>query len=121
MKSIMRCLEESLTPSQKEMQAGVEWLVNDGPRASGRTYVLAMAFIKKAITSGHAIHVWDHSLYQHRDKEYYLLRMIEKIVYMVNQEMGSRVMYLQVNRSSRTIVVNIPHPSMDKYNNWDRI
>lgn len=50
-----------LSKLQQEYYPAIKWLINDGPRASGRTTLLAVAFLEKAVeTPGRKILVFDH-------------------------------------------------------------
>lgn len=67
-----------LTKEQYERYGTVQWLVNDGPRGCGRTFLLALAFIEKAIDCGYPIPIWDHST--NRESVRHLLDQIHKIM-----------------------------------------
>lgn len=51
-----------LTQKQAERYDTVRWLVNEGPRASGRTTLLALAFLEKAYHNQDSwVRVFDHT------------------------------------------------------------
>lgn len=70
----------TLPEQQAKHYETVKWLVNDGPRGSGRTFLLALAFVEKAITCGHPVNIWDHTHYNDPRMLSYLLDIIVGIV-----------------------------------------
>jgi hypothetical protein len=68
-----------LTEDQQRKYEAVRWLVNDGPRGSGRTYLLALAFVEKAITCGNPIRIWNHE--SNPNSFRYIIDMIVGIVH----------------------------------------
>ena len=70
-----------LTPQQQEYYPAIKWIVNDGPRGSGRTFSLALAFVEKAIECGHPIRIWDHDSNNSSRNLHYLLDIISGIVH----------------------------------------
>ena len=71
-----------LTKEQHSRFSTIKWLVNDGPRGSGRTFLLALAFIEKAIDCGYPIYIWDH--YHNRESKRFLLDQISKIMQSID-------------------------------------
>lgn len=50
-----------LTDEQKEKYKTIQWLVNDGPYRTGKTTLLALAFLEKAEHyQGENVTIWDH-------------------------------------------------------------
>jgi len=86
---------------------GVRWLVNDGPRGSGRTHLLAIAFVDKAICCGHPVHVWDHYPYNPGRGAHHLFMEIDKVVQNVNMAHPYKILKLHINQSQRSIQVAV--------------
>lgn len=71
-----------LTPGQIYFKEAIEWLMSDawGHRGVGRTYLMCIILIEKAIKSPTVwIPVWDHGPH-HPRKEDFMLQHIQKIV-----------------------------------------
>jgi len=71
-----------LTKQQAEYLPAIRWLLDQGPRASGKSYLLACVYIEKAIKYKQPICVWDHnSVYNSgmRADSRYMLYIIEAI------------------------------------------
>lgn len=67
-----------LTPKQKSYYSSLKWLLNDGPRREGKTYLIAIFFIEKAFTSGEWIEIFDHHPFLHNCRE--LICIIKDII-----------------------------------------
>lgn len=50
----------NLTKLQVKYLPAISWLVKDGNRGQGRTFLLAVAFIQEAIETGGIVRVFDH-------------------------------------------------------------
>ena len=75
-------MKEYLTEYQKKHLSSIEWLISDSrkDRASGRSYVLAFAFIKKALRQkGSYVKVFDHHPYIQSNKD--MVGLIRIILY----------------------------------------
>ncbi len=107
MRSIKKALRKQIDPQQREYMNGVRWLVNDGPRGSGRTHLLAIAFVDKAICCGHPVHVWDHYPYNPGRGAQHLFMEIDKVVQNVNMAHPYKILKLHINQSQRSIQIEV--------------
>jgi hypothetical protein len=60
MNDLFKTIDTLIAPEQLRYWEGVQWLTYEGMRGSGRTHLLALAFIKEAIKSPVPVRVWDH-------------------------------------------------------------
>jgi hypothetical protein len=72
----IKIIKQTLTPEQFEYYKGIQWLINTGPKRSGRSFVLAMAFIEQAIYLQIPIKVWDHTVHCPTMSFYILIQQI---------------------------------------------
>ena len=107
MRSIKKALRKQIDPQQRAYIEGVKWLVNDGPRGSGRTHLLAIAFVEKAIRCGHPVHVWDHYPYNPGRGAQHLFMEIDKVVQNVNMAHPYKILKLRINQGQRSIQVQM--------------
>lgn len=50
-----------LTTQQNEYYKGIKWLLQDGPRAQGKTYLMSLAFLERAAADLYTwVYVYDH-------------------------------------------------------------
>jgi len=78
----------TLLPHQEEFLPAIEWLISDHNRGSGKTFLLAWAYVDKAIKQwGNPVYVVDH--YPARSQEF-LMREIEKLLINANLEYTMR-------------------------------
>lgn len=87
-KNVLHC---ELTPLQEEYLPAIEWLVNvDSYRAQGRTYTMAVAFIKVAMKRpGVKVEVWDHYF---RDRELGQRRMMDMVGMILNMPENKEIL-----------------------------
>lgn len=75
---------EHLAPQQLDYYHAIQWLVNDGPRRSGRSHILALAFIQKAMDyPERRIPVFDHYQESQRTSNECIMHEIIKCVNML--------------------------------------
>ena len=96
-------LIDQLSTDQKEHLKTAQWLVNDGPRISGRSYVLAMAFLRKAIHTNQKVFVYDHfKVTNHHLHHFY--NLIISIVNRLNNELDFPTeLIVRINQQERSI------------------
>jgi hypothetical protein len=95
-------IETNLSDLQKTRFEGISWMLS-GSRASGRTFVLALAFIKKSLVERSRVMVFDHEY--HPNGKRIILDQIVKIVDRIKplklkiygQSMGSNRAYIEVS------------------------
>ena len=97
-------LDKLLTLEQQKMMPGVKFLVSDGPRASGRTFCLAVAFVKKAMNTDYPIKIWDHHTY-HPNNMNHLIDMIHNIVDNINKDRKIDKFVIKYFHSNHTIQI----------------
>lgn len=84
--NILQAIDKQIDSSQSKYWEGVQWLVQNGMLGSGRTHLLALAFIQQALYASYPVHVWDHFQPENRRSVRYLLREIDKCVHYINQD-----------------------------------
>jgi len=61
-----------LTETQRKNYSAIEWLLGDGPVGSGRTSLMALVFIRKAMMNlGSWVTVFDHYPSRHNKQHFY--------------------------------------------------
>ena len=79
-----------LTPDQRKHMESIMWLVSPGPVRTGRTHVLAVAFLMVAFrTRGQWVQVWDHV--RRRDCNERLLQEIAMTFNKVFEQTGYKL------------------------------
>lgn len=71
----------NLTKQQDRFLPALRWLMREGPRASGRTYLMSIVFIEMAINEGRPIKVYNHHQAINHTGEGIMLKAIEKVWY----------------------------------------
>jgi len=94
-----KIIKDLLDPSQYEKYETVKWLIG-GPRASGRTYLLALAFVHKSINTDLPVTVFDHS--QNCGHTYYIKHIFRQVCDIVYHIKDYDVV---INENMRTIYV----------------
>jgi hypothetical protein len=67
-----------LSKEQAKHYESIKWLISEGQRGSGRTYLMALAFVEKSIYEGGWVRIFDHTPYEIAQKQ--LLMQIDNIV-----------------------------------------
>lgn len=99
-----------LTPEQHQHMNTIRWLVGTGPNRSGRTFLLAIAFVEKAAKNwGKSIHVYDHTGLHN----YVIYDMIRHVFEMTNLH-EKNVLVLDRKRSSVKIIAKKYSDSKDR-------
>lgn len=128
MREIEDFINRVLSGQQRKYYPAIQWLVNDGPRASGRTFVLCFALVVKAIQTGQRVHIMDH-YEKYRERDSYTLDTICKIVEFLNQDLrhhskpsNHEEFYdLKINRQQRCFTIIKRVSFKDEYDPINRI
>ncbi len=110
MREIKKAIRNQVDPSQMEYFDAIKWLIGDGPRASGRTHLLALSFIDKALKTGSPVELWDH--HGGRGDLRHLLDRISQIVCSINEELDSIESNVNLDLNMRTTARNSKEASM---------
>jgi len=82
----------------------VSWLVSEGNRRSGRSYLLAAAFVEEAIKTNQKIFIWDH---YSRGMIYHLFSYINEIIGRINKELvkaNPNIIFVgEINETERSL------------------
>ena len=116
MVTIQKAIEAQVDPSQEKYWEGVQWLARNGMRASGRTHLLALAFIQEAIYNGHPIYIWDHYQPLTVRSTRFLIYEIKKCVHLLNKTISEEI-ELRVTGSDRIQIAvrSTQHPRINKF------
>lgn len=84
-----------LTEEQKEKYEAIRWLLADGPRAQGKSLLMAMAFIDRAGSRlGEWVPIFDHFRHHHATKF-----LINTIMAVFNSKESIKTYRLEVRLS----------------------
>ncbi len=90
-----------LTKEQKKHQQSIRWLLGEGPRCCGKTFLMAYTFLEMANRERERpIHVFDHHF--HLESKKYLLDQIQIIF---NNHYDTEKFDLVIRKSDHTIVI----------------
>jgi len=111
MKELDVIIESMLQPAQIDRWEGVQWLINDDPRGSGRTHLMALAFIQKALYAGYPIQVWDHHKPNASNPRcmHRLYAEIQKCIKIINTNFDYMQLVLHIRPTQNSIEVLIEH------------
>ena len=116
MDKIQKAIGSLIDPSQEKYWEGVQWIVRNGMLGSGRTHLLALAFIQEAIYNRHPIHIWDHHRPHNHRETRYILKEIEKCVYLLNKTISEELELHILDRDMIKIIVrSTQHPRINKF------
>ena len=95
-----------LSESQMMRYESIKWLLGDGPRRSGRSFLMAVIFVEKAVSDlGHVISVHDH--YTHnRQNMFCLIDIVFNKMEMRFDVEGNTEFILDINRMDNRIRIN---------------
>ena len=92
-----------LTPYQKQMKDGVDWLIINTARAQGKTMVMCMSFIERAyIELDHPIRIFDHNNTNYGNRHRHVYAMICSLFNGIKDNDRYR---LEINDRDRSIKV----------------
>ena len=93
-------LDITVTEEQKARYEVIKWLISDDNRAEGRTYLMALAFIDKAMKNkGKPVRIFDHSPVV--NSHLYLLNVIGNII----NSHGDKGIGIRIDSNPPTITV----------------
>ena len=97
----MPIFEVELTPLQKEMKKGVDWLIINPAQAQGKSFLMCMSFLELAYKQiGHKVYLFDH--YSFGKNKRYLFCMINDLFHNIKENDMFR---LDMNMLDFSIVV----------------
>ncbi len=92
----------SLTEDQEEKYQAIRWLLSSGPFRSGKSTMMAMAFIEQGLRDlGSEVLIFDHNRNPQCSQT-----MLEKIEGIFKTMRNSQAYYLKINKSNCSITIN---------------
>jgi len=80
--------DNRLTLEQKERYQTVKWLINDNPRGMGRSHLMALAFVQKALDCPNTrVYFFDHDYSQNPMTMRHMRNLIHSLIFMIDEEL----------------------------------
>ena len=94
-----------LTPKQQSHYESVRWLIRDGNRRSGRTFLMAYIFVEEALQNpGRTIHIFNHMVgMRARD---YMVRQVSVAYDMMTTDKQKGLYPLTIRPNAGTIRID---------------
>jgi len=112
--NIIKAINKQVDSSQEKYWEGVQWLVQNGMLGSGRTHLLALAFIQQALYTRYPVHVWDHYQPENRRSVRYLLQEISKCVGYINHDIKEDMELRVIEPDMIQIIIHSTKQWIDK-------
>ena len=97
----MPIFEVELTPLQKEMKKGVDWLIVNPARAQGKSFLMCLSFLELAYKQiGFEVYLFDH--YSYGGNKHYFINMIANLFDDIKENDMFRI---DINERDFSIVV----------------